>query len=227
MNARSMPSQDWSVPTINGEVMPKILRDRLSSFPTSILPGEKGGNGGEQLFQMGYSRISDDGTIASMLGAHQVNDQMFAALGESMHWRHASTRWGGGTSVESPHNSLHVIMGWPMASVEFAAFHPIFFLHHCNVDRIYEGYLKVDPNAEEEFQAEQLNLATEWGERNRFDTTITIANIHRYTCTHTPIHSYLEPLDPFKHPRTGKPFLSEHTFDTKDIGYDMDNFFCV
>lgn len=166
------------MPTINGEVMPKILRERLSSFPTSILPGEKGGRGGEQLFEMGYSHIADDIRIESSLRSHRVNDQMFAALGETLHWRHASTRWGGASSVETAHNSLHVIMGWPMASVEFAAFHPIFFLHHCNVDRIYEGYLKVDPNAAEEFKAEQLNLYTEWGERNRFDTIITIAKIN-------------------------------------------------
>eukprot|EP00965_Chrysotila_dentata_P160301 5293305-Pleurochrysis_carterae.AAC.1 len=39
------------------------------------------------------------------------------------------------------HNSIHVAVGYPMTSVKWAAFHPIFFLHHCNVDRLYEAYL--------------------------------------------------------------------------------------
>ena len=59
------------------------------------------------------------------------------------HWLHASTRWGRGSSLESPHNSVHVALGWPMTSVAVAAFDPAFWLHHCNVDRIYEGYLQV------------------------------------------------------------------------------------
>jgi hypothetical protein len=64
------------------------------------------------------------------------------ALGEEAHWRAASTRWGGGVSLETPHNDVHVACGFPMTSVTFAAFHPVFFLHHCNIDRLYEGYLR-------------------------------------------------------------------------------------
>ena len=30
-----------------------------------------------------------------------------------------------------------------VGSVPTAAFHPIFWLHHCNVDRVYESFLAV------------------------------------------------------------------------------------
>lgn len=41
-------------------------------------------------------------------------------------------------SLESPHNLLHLIIGGlgHMAHNDYAAFDPIFHLHHCNVDRI-------------------------------------------------------------------------------------------
>ena len=172
------------MPVINGEVMPKILRERLPTFITSILPKDGGDDRGADLIHIGYSRLNNDRRIISGLRSYGVNDEMFAALGETIHWKHASTRWGGSTSVETPHNSIHVIMGWPMATVEFAAFHPIFFLHHCNVDRVYEGYIKADPDSEQEFKAEQLRLQTEWGEENRYGTIIAILIIHRHVCTH-------------------------------------------
>lgn len=49
----------------------------------------------------------------------------------------------------------------------FAAFHPIFFLHHCNVDRIYEGYIDEQPDSRKEFEETQRALA-EQGEENRY-----------------------------------------------------------
>ena len=34
----------------------------------------------------------------------------------------------------------------------YAAFYPAFFLHHCNVDRLYEAYLRAHPDSQSEFQ---------------------------------------------------------------------------
>eukprot|EP01051_Picozoa_sp_SAG22_P022336 SAG22_NODE_5309_length_1040_cov_0.801275_2_plen_81_part_00 len=41
-------------------------------------------------------------------------------------------------SVETPHNQIHGIIGGIMASFQ-SSFHPIFWLHHNNVDRLFEG----------------------------------------------------------------------------------------
>ncbi len=73
-------------------------------------------------------------------------------------------------SVERPHNDVHVALGYPMnqvcsymlccyfffnnfgwkinsftlrySQVNFAAFTPEFYLHHCNIDRIHEAFLQ-------------------------------------------------------------------------------------
>jgi hypothetical protein len=44
-------------------------------------------------------------------------------------------------SLEALHNELHVSLGRPMNDISYAAFDPIFWLHHCNVDRAYISYL--------------------------------------------------------------------------------------
>lgn len=45
--------------------------------------------------------------------------------------------------LETPHNSLHDIIGGKngnMSSIDIAAFDPIFWLHHCNMDRHYYSW---------------------------------------------------------------------------------------
>jgi hypothetical protein len=43
-----------------------------------------------------------------------------------------------------------------------------FYLHHCNVDRIYEAYLKCHPDSQQEFAATQQRLNKESNEADRF-----------------------------------------------------------
>ena len=54
------------------------------------------------------------------------------------------------SSLESlPHNQVHVLVGGWMGSVPTAAQDPIFFLHHCNMDRLWNLWLaqggRIDP----------------------------------------------------------------------------------
>ena len=47
------------------------------------------------------------------------------------------------TPLETPHNSLHNIIGGEggnMSSIDIAAFDPLFWLHHCNMDRFYYSW---------------------------------------------------------------------------------------
>ena len=39
------------------------------------------------------------------------------------------------------HNRVHIYIGGTMQSVPKASNDPIFFLHHCNIDRLYEQWL--------------------------------------------------------------------------------------
>jgi tyrosinase len=57
---------------------------------------------------------------------------------------------GFGPDLENtPHGDIHVALGgnsgW-MAAVRSAALDPIFWLHHCNLDRLWEVWLKRNPN---------------------------------------------------------------------------------
>ncbi|KAI9867655.1 MAG: hypothetical protein M1813_008455 [Trichoglossum hirsutum] len=49
--------------------------------------------------------------------------------------------------LESIHDSVHVIVGGSMAVVNYAAFDPIFWMHHCNVDRLMAMYQNIMRNA--------------------------------------------------------------------------------
>lgn len=49
-------------------------------------------------------------------------------------------------SLESIHDLVHVDVGGDMADISRAAFDPIFWLHHCNVDRLMAMYQASHPN---------------------------------------------------------------------------------
>ena len=40
--------------------------------------------------------------------------------------------------LTAAHNIIHGVVGGIMASYQ-SSFHPVFWLHHCNVDRVYEA----------------------------------------------------------------------------------------
>jgi hypothetical protein len=46
----------------------------------------------------------------------------------------------------TPHGAVHVAIGGIMGSVPTAANDPIFWMHHCNIDRLQEFWLQADPN---------------------------------------------------------------------------------
>lgn len=49
------------------------------------------------------------------------------------------------TALENIHNNIHVTVGGDMARVDYSAFDPIFWLHHCNVDRLTAMYQASHP----------------------------------------------------------------------------------
>lgn len=49
-------------------------------------------------------------------------------------------------NVEDIHNLVHVLVGGDMVDIATAAFDPIFWLHHCNVDRLMAIYQASHPN---------------------------------------------------------------------------------
>jgi tyrosinase len=63
-------------------------------------------------------------------------------------------QFGGQTGAleGEPHNSVHVMLGGPsgyMADPGLAGLDPIFWLHHCNIDRLWAAWLTRDGNLQE------------------------------------------------------------------------------
>ena len=111
-------------------------------------------------------------------------------------------------SIESPHDQVHVLLGYPMASLMHAAFHPIFWLHHSNIDRLYESYLRYHPDSQLEFESNQEAqhvVHPKQKARDRYDHW----------------------LEPFHLPKSISPsaekFYPRHSFETRRLGYVYDH----
>ena len=189
-----LPYWDWSDLNVGGQVMPQAIRRHFGVMPEGLVNRDEAGSLGSR----GYSQIRGEAALRSSLLRASVASQAEQCLAVAEHYMHASTRFNRqGYSVEAAHNGVHMSLGFPMTSLRYSAFHPIFFLHHCNVDRIYEKHLSIETPEESmrEFQQRQLELASK-GEQNRFRAELT----------------------PFSHPVTGRPLLPADTAYTKDHG---------
>lgn len=51
------------------------------------------------------------------------------------------------SAINGPHGSVHVRTGGQMGGVPFAGYDPIFYLHHCNVDRLWARWQATHPGA--------------------------------------------------------------------------------
>jgi hypothetical protein len=211
----------WDVvgqPEVNGEVFPAILR---SAFPNGtgvvrgMLSDPKGASPGAspaqerqrgKLWEAGY-QIADDATLKRAVEQANLGTKARDTLWIAQHFRAASTFGSSNSdSIESPHDMIHVLSGYPMRSLMHAAFHPAFWLHHCNIDRLYEAYLNHNPHAQRQFESNQdrqRNVNQRHGRRDRYD----------------------EWLEPFYLPRRTKErvrFMPHHTFDIHALGYAYD-----
>jgi hypothetical protein len=70
--------------------------------------------------------------------------------------------------IQGPHGSVHVEVGGDMASVSTAAQDPIFFVHHSNVDRLWDLWLaqgggRTDPLADVPWKTKQYTFFDESG----------------------------------------------------------------
>ncbi|GBG24632.1 Matrix metalloproteinase-2 [Hondaea fermentalgiana] len=179
----ALPYWDFGEYEVNGQVLPAAYRD-LKGLPEGFF---KMANLGRQVATRGF-QLSSDEVARSKLERAEMAENLSASLEENNHWRHASCENTIGRPLEAPHNSAHMASGWPVTSLAYAAFHPLFYNIHCNVDRYYEKYLQLEPNSLEEFEAHQ---------KMRVDSDTSVSN------------KFEEPLKPFKNPETDD-FFSVH-----------------
>lgn len=84
---------------------------------------------------------------------------------------------GGGTLEVQPHNLVHMLVGGDMSQVPRAAFDPVFLLHHCNVDRLWEHWLTADAGHQNPAQPLWLNRDFTFPNPRGEDEVITAAEV--------------------------------------------------
>merc|ERR1719461_2014568 len=143
----ALPYWDWTQRGGN-ELIPNIIRKEF--------PNVKGlySDPDWQLNNWDFE-FPSDAEFKSNVEYAKIDNMVVDCLKEDEHFKHASATAGANASVESPHDRIHVASGWPMTSVELAAFNPLFYLHHCNVDRIFQKYLTIETDSKEEFERNQ------------------------------------------------------------------------
>ena len=89
------------------------------------------------------------------------------------------------SALYGPHGSVHVRTGGQMSTVSAASFDPIFFLHHCEVDRLWWIWQQSHPGP---LPANEANLeldpfnkpySTDWQRGSDYDSTDDLG--YRYT----------------------------------------------
>ena len=202
----TQPYWDFSVSEKHGQVLPSLILEHFGSsfdFPANFFDSVGLDN---PLAKEKFSGLRSGNALVARLRNSDIAGLASECLDQDNnheHWMHASTENNRGTPVESPHNQAHVALGFPLTSLSYAAFHPMFWLLHCNVDRIYEGYVRGSPGRTAEVlreMREHQNLAERRG----------LTNLMR------------EPLAPFTNKTTGQPFMLEDTVSTIPLGYVFD-----
>jgi len=195
-----LPYWDWLNFEVGGEVVPKCIRDSFATLPWGLVDPEQAGDLGKH----GFSQLASDAEIKSYLANADIRSMVTSCLSDgTSHWMHASKRCRRrGFSLEACHDLVCLACGFPLSDAAYGGFHPCYFLHQCNIDRIYEQYLQLEAReeCEREFQQRQEQLHENRGEPNRFTRA----------------------LEPFKHPTKRRPLLPAETLSTSELGYIYD-----
>merc|ERR1719317_1363789 len=184
----SLPYWDWTDRS-REELIPSFIRKEFPNVqglvedPNSIL--------NRRDFEM-----PEDNEMQQTLDRMRINSLVDRFYLEGEHFRAASNEISQ-NNIELPHDSIHMASGWPMTTIPFAAFQPLFYLHHCNIDRQYEKYLELHDDTQREFEVTQT-MWEEQGWENLYNTWIE------------PFHLDEERIMP------------KDCFDTKKLGFVYD-----
>lgn len=140
-----------------------------------------------------------------------IRDRIYAIFSSKPNWGAASTSaigvrtdlsGGGVDSIESIHDLIHSITGGEsgghMAYLDVAAFDPMFWLHHCNIDRLLTMLQIISPNT----YVANGNVMRPMAQWNQGE----------------PKNAYT-PLKPFTKDAAGNYYTSQDVYETRTLGY--------
>lgn len=152
--------------------------------------------------------VSDNSVIAQNLASDMVQNQqrlynLFSSY--SNYTMFSNEGWAADTSqydsLESVHDGVHSALGGQnghMTIVPFSAFDPLFFLHHCMIDRLLAMWQGMYPNS--------------WVQPN-------MARVNSYTTTVGQMLNSSSALTPFYASSNGTFWDSDMLRDTRVLGY--------
>ena len=122
-----LPYWDWTKNINDG--LPQIIRQRFNKWPIDLFPDNVKQEYPQQTNQL--KRASDE-QIIEQLQSFQVVQQAKDCLLATQHWQHASTEFNGPyPSLETPHNSIHVIVGGRGGAMSSVAWFVFLFFVFC------------------------------------------------------------------------------------------------
>jgi Common central domain of tyrosinase/Polyphenol oxidase middle domain len=78
---------------------------------------------------------------------------------------------------DSPHGQVHVFVGGDMGSVPTSARDPIFWLHHCNIDRSWNRWLNLGAGRLNPTDSSWLNVQYSYANENGETQTVKVSDI--------------------------------------------------
>jgi len=131
----------WAWETGETNVLPSGVRTALQNIGStqsvqSVLGNRPSSSAAAGLWDRGFSLPTSDAISRQTIfqsGVFNVNTYL-NRISTSSHSQAVRL-------LESPHGAIHVACGTPMNSVATAGWHPYFWLHHSNVDRLWEAFL--------------------------------------------------------------------------------------
>jgi tyrosinase len=130
----TIPYWDWTSPTTRQEGMPKAYTDEK----------DESGNDNSLL----KARIEFSGSqfpeTSREPGPLETFDRLAELVKQAQQVDTTYSRYS--SALENPHNGLHGWVGGTMGRISYAAYDPIFWAHHSNVDRLFAEWQAAHPN---------------------------------------------------------------------------------
>ncbi|KAF2675184.1 Di-copper centre-containing protein [Microthyrium microscopicum] len=147
-------------------------------------------------FHTNYTKFEDDWISTC---ANCRKDLYSTYMDGSDSWPQAATGGGGNIGIENIHGQLHTVLGGYMVDIQASAFDPAFFLHHVNVDRIWEIWSAIHPT-------------------NKYIESRT-CNAETFASPAPIGENLTSPLYPFHMDSRGSFHTPQSVHYTKDLGY--------
>lgn len=116
------------------------------------------------------------GRNAAIAAGGEISDDIVDVTGDMARTTFFTTADGVGFQPDiegTPHGAVHVTIGGQMGSVPTAANDPIFWLHHCNIDRLWSRWLAQGGGRRNPSTTSSLGL-TSWKFPDAYGAVVTI-----------------------------------------------------